>query len=87
MHGMPVGLVMKLPGTEGLPGFEWLDAVPTLKPNQVGDAKIYDDSQTLRDRARARVVCVRGGITSLFVHHYPPRTIAPPPCPPLEFPC
>ena len=35
MHGMPVAQVMKLPGTENLPGFEWLKEVPKLHPSQV----------------------------------------------------
>ena len=36
MHGMPVGLALKLEGTEGLPGFQWLDEeVPALQPDQV----------------------------------------------------
>jgi len=30
-----VAQVMKLPGTENLPGFEWLKEVPKLHPSQV----------------------------------------------------
>ena len=35
MHGMPLGLLMRLAGSENLPGFDWLKNVPLLKPSQV----------------------------------------------------
>lgn len=36
LHGQPVAQLLKLKGTVGLPGFEWLDAMPKLHPSQVG---------------------------------------------------
>mmetsp|Transcript_44248 Transcript_44248/g.100001 ORF Transcript_44248/g.100001 Transcript_44248/m.100001 type:complete len:386 (-) Transcript_44248:186-1343(-) len=43
MHGMPVALLLKMAGTEGLPGFGWLDAkVPKLEPRQVAYIGLRD---------------------------------------------
>ena len=41
--GMPVALLLKMAGTEGLPGFGWLDAkVPKLEPRQVAYIGLRD---------------------------------------------
>jgi len=42
MHGMPIALLMKLQGTQGLPGFDWLDDVPPLRPEQVAYVGLRD---------------------------------------------
>eukprot|EP00617_Octactis_speculum_P019523 CAMPEP_0185749162 /NCGR_PEP_ID=MMETSP1174-20130828/7896_1 /TAXON_ID=35687 /ORGANISM="Dictyocha speculum, Strain CCMP1381" /LENGTH=336 /DNA_ID=CAMNT_0028425165 /DNA_START=149 /DNA_END=1159 /DNA_ORIENTATION=- len=42
MHGMPVGMLMRLDGTADTPGFSWLDDVPVLKPSQVAYIGLRD---------------------------------------------
>jgi len=43
MHGMPLGMLMKLMGPgKSFPGFEWLEDVPILRPEQVAYIGLRD---------------------------------------------
>ena len=63
MHGMPLGLLMGLMDTSLLPGFEWLNEVPLLKPEQIVFVGLRD-----LDKAE-RSVITELGIKAYTMHH------------------
>lgn len=63
MHGMPLGILMKLIDNKLLPGFEWLDEVPILKPEHL----VFIG---LRDLDKGERVLIREkGIKAYTMHH------------------
>lgn len=64
MHGMPVGLLMKQYGSNGiLPGLEWHANVPILSPEQIVYIGVRDIDETERDVLR------KSGIKHVYTMH------------------
>lgn len=63
MHGMPLGLLMKLYDSKLLPGFEWLDEVPALKPENLVFVGLRDLDKPEREIIRNK------NIKAYTMHH------------------
>jgi len=63
MHGMPLGLMLRLIDPTVLPGFEWFEDVPRLSPDQISFVGLRD-----LDEAERKVI-KEFGITAYTMHH------------------